>query len=149
MLRKSIPLLLCSLFVIAVLPAQTPAPTDAAEPQDKKAEPPKEKPFAEIVKDAQAISGLFIVYRRDDKSYLEIQPEQFDKTLMFSITCESGLGERGFYAAQMCGETPFTLHKSGKNVQLIARNPIFTAQPGSPIRRAVDRSFVSSILGSA
>jgi hypothetical protein len=147
--HTSIRLVLCSLALVCALPAQTPAPVEPADTGEKKAEPPKDKPFAEIVKDAQPIAGLFTLYRREDKTWLEILPDQFDKTLMFSMTCESGLGERGFYAAQMCGETPVAFHKSGKIVQMIARNPIFTAQTGSPIRRAVDRSFVGSILASA
>jgi Met-zincin/Domain of unknown function (DUF5117) len=150
MLRLSIRFVLCSLALVSALPAQTPVPAaETAETDEKKTEPGKDKAFAEIVKDAQTIRGLFTIYRRDEKSYLEILPGQFDKTLIFSLTCESGLGERGFYAAQMCGETPFVFHKSGKIVQMIARNPIFTAKEGTPIRRAVDRSFVSSILGSA
>src|SRR5215831_8951363 len=68
---------------------------------------------------------------------------------MFSPTCESGLGESGFYASQMCGEASVVFHKSGKTVQLIARNTRYLADRGTPIERAVSRSFSDSILGSA
>jgi uncharacterized protein DUF4953/uncharacterized protein DUF5117/uncharacterized protein DUF5118 len=116
---------------------------------EQKPEPPKEKPFADIVKDGQVIKGLFTFYKTEDKVLLEIQPEQFDKMYMLSLTCESGLGEGGFYADDSCGETPIVFHKEGKNVQMIAKNTRFMAQENSPMARAVAHSFSDSILGSA
>src|SRR5438445_5488629 len=132
--------------------AQAPPKTDAEKKPsagDQKAEPPKDKPFAEVVKDAQVIKGLFTFYQTEEKVFLEIQPEQLDKMYMLSLTCESGLGEAGFYAADMCGETPIVFHKQGKNVQMIAKNTRFVAQDNSPMARAVAHSFSDSILGSA
>src|SRR5256884_6109091 len=67
---------------------------------------------------------------------------------MFSLTCESGLGEWGFYADSYCGETPFVFHKEGKNVQVILKNTRFAAEDNSPMGRAVAHSFSDSILGS-
>ena len=109
-------------------------------------EPPKDKPFAEIVKDAQVIKGLFTLYRTDEKVYLEILPEQLEKMYLVSLTVDSGLGERGFYAAAMAGEAPIVFHKQGKNIQLRVKNTRFVADAG-PMRRAVDRSFSDSVLG--
>ena len=116
---------------------------------DQKPEPPKEKPFADAVKDAQVIKGLFTFYKTEDKVLLEIQPDQFDKMHMLSLTCESGLGEGGFYADSYCGETPIVFHKEGKNVQVILKNTRFSAPDHSPMARAVAHSFTDSILGSA
>jgi len=140
------------LFANTCLWAQAPPKTDAEKKPsagDQKAEPPKDKPFAEVVKDAQVIKGLFTFYQTEEKVFLEIQPEQLDKMYMLSLTCESGLGEAGFYAADMCGETPIVFHKQGKNVQMIAKNTRFVAQDNSPMARAVAHSFSDSILGSA
>ena len=140
------------LFANTCLWAQAPPKTDAEKKPsagDQKAEPPKDKPFAEVVKDAQVIKGLFTFYQTEEKVFLEIQPEQLDKMYMLSLTCESGLGEAGFYAADMCGETPIVFHKQGKNVQMIAKNTRFAAQDNSPMARAVAHSFSDSILGSA
>ncbi len=114
----------------------------------KKPEPPAEKPFADLIKDARAVNGLFNLFQTDEKVYLEIRPDQFDKTFMVSLTCESGIGERGFYAAQMCGEVPVVFHKQAKNVQLVAKNTRFTAADSTAFHRAIDRSFSDSILGS-
>jgi hypothetical protein len=136
----------------ALVAAQAPAKPDAEKKPDqaeaKKPETPPDKPFAEVIKDAKVSKGLFTFYQTDEKVFLEIQPEQFDKLYMLSLTCESGLGEGGFYGAEMCGETPVVFHRQGKNIQLIARNTRFIARENTPMERAVKRSFSDSILGS-
>ncbi|HJX84104.1 MAG TPA: zinc-dependent metalloprotease, partial [Candidatus Angelobacter sp.] len=121
---------------------------DAAKPEAAKPEPPKDKPFAEIVKDAKVIKGLFTLYQTEEKVFLEILPDQLDKVYLMSLTCESGIGEGGIYASQMCGETPIVFHKQAKNIQMIARNTRFIAEENSPMQRAVSRSFSDSILGA-
>jgi hypothetical protein len=129
-------------------PAAAAPTTSPAADQKKPAtpEPPKEKAFADIVKDAQVIKGLFTLYRTDEKVFLEILPGQLDKIYLVSMTIDSGIGERGFYAAAMAGEAPFFFHKQGKNVQLMVKNTRFQAENG-PMSRAVARSFSDSILG--
>lgn len=124
--------------------AQATAPAEAKKPAQP--EPPKEKAFADVVKDAQVIKGLFTLYRTDEKVFLEILPEQLEKIYLVSMTIDSGIGERGFYAAAMAGEAPFVFHKQGKNVQLVVKNTRFIADNG-PMQRAVARSFSDSILG--
>src|SRR5687768_8958033 len=126
--------------------AQQPAAPAADAKKPAAPEPPKEKPFSEVVKDAQVIKGLFTMYRTDEKVYLEILPEQLEKIYLVSLTVDSGIGERGFYAASMAGEAPMLFHKQGKNVQLMVKNTRFHADNG-PMSRAVGRSFSDSILG--
>ena len=122
--------------------------TKPAQPAPPK--PEAQKPFSELTKDSKEIPGLFHMYRTDEKLYLEIRPDQFDKLYMLSLTCDSGIGERGVYAAAMCGETPVVFHRIKKNtVQLIARNTMFRAQPGTPMARAVEQSFSDSVMGNS
>src|SRR5713226_7961934 len=130
-----------SLLGALSLAAQTPPKAEGEKKPDagdKKPEAPKDKPFAEVVKDAKVVKGLFTFYRTEDKTYLEILPEQFDKMYMLSLTCETGIGE-----------APIAFHREGKNVQLIAKNTRFVAEENSPMQRAVRHSFSDSILGSA
>ena len=159
---KTRPVFLFPILLVCVLTlsAQQPQPQQspaAAAPQTEapdakkpaapdKPEPPKEKAFADIVKDAQVIKGLFTLYRTDEKVFLEILPDQLEKIYLVSLTVDSGLGERGFYAAAMAGEAPIVFHKQGKNIQLRVKNTRFVADEG-PMRRAVDRSFSDSVLG--
>ena len=149
--RFLLPLLLLCISVVSAQPQQQPSPVTQppAQADPKKPatpEPPKDKPFAEIVKDAQVVKGLFTLYRTDEKMFLEILPEQLEKMYLVSLTIDSGIGERGFYAAAMAGEAPIVFHKQGKNVQLVFKNTRFYAQDG-PMQRAVARSFSDSILG--
>jgi len=145
MRKRNVGLLIGLLVCALTLGAQEPA--KPAEGEAKKPEPPKEKPFTEVVKDAQVIKGLFTAYRTEEKVFLEILPEQLDKIYLLSLTCDSGIGERGFYAAAMCGEAPIAFHKQAKNIQVIAKNTRFVAQPGTPMARALARSFSDSIFG--
>ena len=140
-----------------------PAPAPSAQPQNdaagtkkpdaagdtrKPEAPPPEKPFAELIKDARLISGLFNLYQTEEKVYLELRPEQLGRMYMVSLTCESGIGERGFYAAQMCGERPVVFERQGKTVRLIEKNTRFRAAETTALHRAIGRSFSDSLLGS-
>jgi uncharacterized protein DUF4953/uncharacterized protein DUF5117/uncharacterized protein DUF5118 len=132
-------------------PAQAPNQTPGQTPGQPPAQPapPTDKPFADIIKDAEVINGLFTLYRKDDKVWLEILPDQFDKVYLCSPTLESAIGERGFFASQMLGEFAFSFHKLGKNVQFIQKNVNYRADNQTPIGRAISRSFADSIIGSA
>ena len=154
-IRFILPVLLVCAVTLSAQPQQQPSPTAQQTPAQPAAadakkpaapEPPKEKSFAEIVKDAQVTKGLFTVYRTDEKVFLEILPEQLDKIYLVSLTIDSGIGEAGFYAAAMAGEAPIVFHKQGKNIQLRVKQTRFVADDG-PMRRAVDRSFSDSIMG--
>jgi hypothetical protein len=131
-------------------PAQPPAAGQAgAQPGQPPQPPPQEKPFADVIKDADVIEGLFTIYRtKDEKYYLEIKPNQFDKTFLLASTMESGLGERGLYAAQVLDDYVFVLHRLGKNVQLLQKNVHYRAANNTPIQRAVSRSFADSVVVS-
>src|SRR5207253_8740731 len=72
-------------------PAQKTEPTDAKKPAPSdKPEPPKDKPFADIVTDAQVIKGLFTLYRTDEKVCVSILPEQLDKMYLPILTLDPG-----------------------------------------------------------
>ena len=150
---------LCVVSASAAPTAQTPAEPQKPEapagttkppaaPDTSKPTPPPEKPFAELIKDAKAISGLFTLYQTEEKVYLELGADQLDRTYMLSVTCESGIGERGFYAAQMCGQLPVRFHRQAKTVQLVAVNVRFRAADTTAFQRAIGRSFSDSILGA-
>ena len=128
-------------------------PKPAAKKEEKKPETPKdeEKPFDEVVKDMEVLKGLFTFYRKaeDNRILMEILPEQLDKVFLFAATVDQSVGERGLYAAQMGGSFPFHLRRIGKSIQWIIRNPVFTAESGTPAARATARSFPNGILASA
>ena len=112
----------------------------------------KEKPFDEVIKDTVAVKGgLFTFYRKEDenKVYLEILPDQLDKTYLFNPTLESGTGESFLLAASMLNEFPVVLHRVGNSIQLVQKNVLFRADEKKPISRAVRNGFSDSILAQA
>ncbi|MBI3448974.1 MAG: zinc-dependent metalloprotease [Acidobacteria bacterium] len=127
---------------------ETKGGADAAKPPDKKDEA-KEKPFADVIKDYAVQEGLFNVYRKDDKTYLEIKPDQYDRDFMVSVTRLNGVGEGEFLGNQMLDNYLVQFHKVGKGVQLIARNVMFRADSDPAMKEAVARSFTDSLLGTA
>ena len=125
--------------------------TEVKKEEEKKKPYADEKTFAEIIKDMDVIKGVFTFYRRADenKVYLEITPEQFEKTFLFAGSIERSVGERGLYSSQMGGHFPFQFKLVGKNVQWIILNSTFTAASETPSERATRKSFGNSILASA
>jgi hypothetical protein len=113
--------------------------------------------FADATRDAKELPGLFNLWQRDDKVYLEIAPEQLERMYFFSTNLDQGLGESRFLAGTMSsslsrrfgGPAIVVFRKVGGNVQLVARNVKYTAQAGTPEARAVEDAFSDSLLSTA
>jgi hypothetical protein len=113
--------------------------------------------FADVSKDARELPGLFRMWQKDDKVWLEIEPAQFDQPYFFSTNLDQGLGENGFYGGSMSSSLSrrfgapaiVSFRKVGTSVQLIARNVKYTAQAGTPEARAVADAFSDSLISSA
>jgi hypothetical protein len=132
-------------------PQQPGTPPAGAQPgQGPQTPPAPEKPFADLIKDAEAMEGLFTVYKtKDDKFYLEVKPDQLDKNYLIGATLESALGERGLYASQVLDDFVFSLHRLGKNIQVLQKNVRYRAADKTPMGRAVARSFADSVVVAA
>ena len=113
------------------------------------------RPFAEVIKDAKPINGLFTVWQKDDKTWIEIPAEQLDQPFFLSIGLTRGLGERWLIGGLQGGshttggEYIGQFRKAAGNVQLLARNTRFVARSGSPEERAVRNAYTDSLLASA
>src|SRR6266446_3457571 len=80
--------------------ARSITPTFPQQPQAQSSPSPDSlKPFADVVRDAVVFSGLFTIYRKDSKVYIEILPDQFDQIYLCSPVLDSGLGERSLLSA--------------------------------------------------
>jgi hypothetical protein len=105
--------------------------------------------FADVAKDATETPGLFRVWRKDDKVWLEIAPEQFDLPFHFQMNHARGVGEARVYGGMMGATQIARFRKVGPNVQLIATNAQYTAAAGTPMAATVREGFSDSLLGSA
>ena len=125
----------------ASAPASSPTPRAAADPSAP-------KPFAEVIKDAKQQAGLFPLWRKDEKVWLEIRKDWLNKPFMFSVNIANSVGERGLYASQMAGEAMVEFRRIGNQIQLIALNTKFRAIADQGSKRAIEQAFSPSLLGA-
>ncbi|TMH05376.1 MAG: DUF5118 domain-containing protein, partial [Betaproteobacteria bacterium] len=100
----------------------------------------QQKPFAEVVKDAKEQPGFFNLYSKEEKVWLEIKPEQFDRPFFLQANRTHGIGDREPFRSPMLRSYIVEFHRLGSLVQLIARNSQFFATAGTPLARAVRES---------
>ena len=131
--------------------AAPPAAPPGAAPAAAGAPPaaPTPRPYSAIVKDAKEIAGFFTIYEKDEKVWLAIKPEQFDKPFFFTYNIPQSIGERGLYGSQMGGAELVVFKKIGSQVQLLAKNAEFFAKPGTPQAQFVSEAFSDSLMASA
>ncbi|MFZ2650036.1 MAG: zinc-dependent metalloprotease, partial [Burkholderiaceae bacterium] len=124
--------------------ASAPAGTTATRP-----DPGTPKPFDEVIKGATAQAGFFGLWRKDEKLWLEIAPEQFDKPFLLSANISHSVGERRLYGSWMGPSWLASFRKIGsQQIQLIALNTKYVAS-GAPMQAAVEQAFSHSLLASA
>jgi hypothetical protein len=120
--------------------------------------PPGSPPhFATVIKDAKKTEGLFTLWQKDDKVWIELRPDDFDKPFFLSPKIASGIGEGGLFGGMMArswGEAVgkpqiVEFRRIHNQVQMIALNTAFTARAGTPEALAVKNAFSPSLLGSS
>jgi len=107
------------------------------------------QPFASVIKDAKKIEGLFTLYQRDEKVWIELRPEDFGKPFFLSPKIATGIGEGRLFGGTMESPEVIEFRRIYNQVQMIARNTRFIAPGGTPEGRAVTAAFSPSLLASA
>jgi len=112
-------------------------------------------PFATVAQGARRIDGMLTLWQKDDKVWLELKPEDFNKPMFFSPKISQGLGEAGLFGGTMPSEyAPWgapqivEFRRIHNLVQLVAINETFRARAGTPQARAVDAAYSGSLVGS-
>ena len=133
-------------------------PAAAASAAAPASPPPLGQPplFATVIKDAKKSDGLFAFWQKDDKVWLELKPEDFNKPFFLSPKLARGIGEAGIFGGSMfvpnsrVYERIVEWRRVHNLVQLVELNYDFVARdPKSPQARAVAASFSPSLLASA
>ncbi|MCV2355291.1 zinc-dependent metalloprotease [Paucibacter sp. B2R-40] len=131
-------------------PVAAAAPASAASAPNAAAKPPADpaapKPFAEVSKDAKVQAGLFPIWRKDEKVWLEIPKAMIGKPFLFTVNIASAIGERGLYASQMVADQMVEWRRIGNQIQLVALNTAFRGEGGGKL--AVAQAFSPSLLAA-
>ena len=132
--------------------AATPAPA-ASSAAAQAATPPapgQPPPFATVIKDARPTHGLFSVWQKDERVWIELRPEDFDKPFFLSPKLRTGIGE-GFLFGGLMLRAPALVqfHRQHNQVQLVAINAQQVARAGTPEARAVAAAISPSLLAAS
>ena len=109
-----------------------------------------------VIKDAKKIDGLFTLYQKDEKVWIELRPEDFNKPFYLSPKLSHGIGEGRIFGGTMIGSYGsfgrsqlVEFQRVHNQVRLIARNRLFRADAGTPQARSVAVAFSDSLLASS
>lgn len=81
------------LVQVGAAPAISASGVPPGSPQPGGPPPSSLQPFALVVRDAQKIEGLFTLYRREERAWLELKPDDFGKPFFLSPKVTTGIGE--------------------------------------------------------
>ena len=127
---------------------QTTAPAPQAAKPDEKKDP--FKPWDEVLKDTKPFAGFLKAHqKRDNALLLELRPDQLEQD--FGMVLHLSRGVMGMYeqgAPQDWEARIMRFRRVGDQIQLVHRNPHFTANPGSPIRTAVDNNLGHAVVAT-
>lgn len=128
--------------------ASPPAAAASAPPAARPVDPTALKPFAEVTRDAKRDDGYLAVWRKDEKAWLELAPEQLGQPLLLAVNIRQALGERGLYASQMGPHWVVEFRRIGNTVQLVALNTSFRGGTDLATQLAVRQAFSESLIGA-
>ncbi|HEV2037552.1 MAG TPA: zinc-dependent metalloprotease, partial [Candidatus Eremiobacteraceae bacterium] len=103
--------------------------------------------YAKFVDGAIAQNGLFTVWRKQSRVYLEVSPDQLDRSYLLVPILASGLG-RGLFAGLHFKTQLWTFTRVGNQIMTVEQNPYGKAQPGTPIALAVATSYPQSVISA-
>ncbi|MGH7716392.1 MAG: DUF5117 domain-containing protein, partial [Vulcanimicrobiaceae bacterium] len=132
-------------FLTASVTAQTPP---AGGPTGS---PPPLPAYSAWTKDAEKQNGLFPLWRKDGKVYLELRTDQLDKDFLQTAVPSNGLGGFGITSGQMFQQEARLVRfiREGRTVAIVWPQTRFTALPNTPLADAIRLSTADSVMGMA
>ena len=110
------------------------------------------RPFADVTKGATARAGFFDTYEKDGRLLMAVPRDRVGEQFLMGYEIAQGVGSRGLFGGTMLdifdGQV-VSIAKKGDRAFLVRHQTRFTADPGSPMARAVELSFGESVLDQA
>jgi hypothetical protein len=104
-----------------------------------------------FVKGATAQHGLFTLWHKDGKLYLELSADQLNRDFVQTIVPSSGIGGQ-FVVAGNTDHLPSELvrfERADSQVAIVWDNPYFIAPNSAASQRAIAKNFARSVVGLA
>jgi Met-zincin/Domain of unknown function (DUF5117)/Domain of unknown function (DUF5118) len=99
--------------------------------------------FNVVTQGAEKIEGLFTLHKKGDHLYAEIQPMQFNQTLLVPVTIARGMASAGMPVGD--DDMVLIFRRMGDRIQLVRRNIHFKAT-GSGLDKSVQQNYTDSVL---
>lgn len=128
-------------------PAATPAGGPAAAAADKK---DAFKAWDEVLKDTKPVAGFIKTHqKRDNTLYVELRKDQLEQD--FGMVLHLSRGVMGMWeqgAPQDWEARVMRFRRVGDQIQLVHRNPHYTANAGTPMRAAVEDNLGHAVVAA-
>lgn len=138
-----------AVFAVAVflLPATCGAQVQPQGPANAPAGGADAADYDKFVKTAEQQPGLFTLWRKDGKVYLEVRDDQLDTDFLEHVVPANGLGGFGFHSGDQGLQNArlVRFHDAGKTVALIWPHTLFVATPGTALATATRESTADSV----
>ncbi len=108
-------------------------------------------PYETFVKGAEPQRGLFTLWHKDGKLYIELAAAQLGKDFVQTIVPSTGVGGQGVVSGNT-DHLPTELlrfERAGNNLAILWPNPFFVAPHSLASQRAIEGNFARSIVGLA
>lgn len=132
-------------------PATVKAEDKPAAGGGAEAPKPKYPPFATVIKDAQQISGLLTLHKKETQLFAEMGSSALNKDFIMIISIAKGIGQQPLLGGMSWGfgdDAVLQFRKVDDTIRIVRRNIRFTAAAGSPEKNAVGLAYTDSVLFS-
>jgi predicted Zn-dependent protease len=106
------------------------------------------KPFQQVIQQTKKLKGLFTLYQKDGKFFLEIKQNQLNSPFLLTISLTRGLGAGDWVTGSPINNFIFKWKRIHHQIQFIEENPYITAAKNTTQAEAVKDDFTSSVLAS-
>ena len=138
---------LVSLAIVLLVAIVTPAMVRADEGDGGG----KMMPYADLSKAAQPQHGLFTIWRKDAKVFIEVSPKQLDTDFIQTAVPRNGIGGYFFFngSVDFAPARLIRFSRVDDKIAITWPNTDFVAPQGSPIANAVAQTFAPSLVDVA
>ena len=102
-----------------------------------------------MIRDAKQTEGFLPLWKKEERIWIEVSPEQLDKPMFLGMSFASGLGERRFMPGAFLDDQVVVFRRVGNTLQLLAQNQRMRVTANTPLATTYRENFSDSLLGAA